>query len=155
LWEEPTRTVFAWRVPGLTQAGRICSRSVDFTCIYPTLCELTGQPLPAHLEGHSIVPLLKDRHAAWDFPAIMTQGFKNHAVRSDGWRYIRYANGDEELYEETADPLEYTNLAQRAEYAARKAELAEWLPKNDAAELPRPRKRAKQIRDKIRSVIED
>ena len=130
LWEEPTRTVFAWRVPGMTQPGGTCARAVDFTCIYPTLCELTGQPLPSHLEGHSIVPLLKNPQAAWDFPAITTQGFKNHAVRTDDWRYIRYANGDEELYDDDHDPFEYTNLAKKAKYADRKAELAKWLPKS-------------------------
>ena len=57
-------------------------------------------------------------------------------MRTEGWRYIRYANGDEELYDEAADPLEWTNLAQSGDHAARKAELARWLPKTDAANLP-------------------
>jgi hypothetical protein len=52
-------------------------------------------------------------------------------------RYIRYADGSEELYDELADPLEYTNLAGKPEHAARKAELAKWLPKTDAPDLPR------------------
>ena len=73
---------------------------------------------------------------AWDTPAITTHGFKNHTVRTEGWRYIRYANGDEELYDETADPLEYKNLATMADHATRKRELAKFLPKTDAAELP-------------------
>ena len=55
---------------------------------------------------------------------------------SEGWRYIRYANGDEELYDKSADPLEYVNLALKPEYASRKAELAKWLPKTDAPEPP-------------------
>ena len=147
LWEEPTRTVFAWRVPGMTHPGGMCGRAVDFTCIYPTLCELTGQPLPSHLEGHSIVPLLKNPQAAWDFPAITTQGFKNHAVRSEGWRYIRYANGDEELYDDAHDPFEYTNLANKKEYQKQKAELAKWLPKKDAPNLPRRRGAKKNAKD--------
>lgn len=50
--------------------------------------------------------------------------------------YIRYANGDEELYDETADPLEYTNLALKPEHAARKSELAKLLPKSNAPNLP-------------------
>ena len=54
--------------------------------------------------------------------------------------YIRYANGDEELYHNAADPHEYTNLAGVAEHAARKAELAKWLPKADAPNLPSARK---------------
>ncbi len=136
LWEEPTRTVFVWKVPGVTQPGGVCGRTVDYVSIYPTLCELTGLPQPKHLDGRSLAPLLRDPKSAWDTPAITTHGLKNHAVRTEGWRYIRYANGDEELYDETADPLEYTNLANRTEQATRKSELAKWLPKSDAANLP-------------------
>jgi arylsulfatase A-like enzyme len=155
LWEEPTRTVFIWRVPNMTQPGSKCGQTVDYACIYPTLCELTGQSLPGKVDGHSIVPLLKNPEAAWDTPAITTQGFKNHAVRSDGWRYIRYANGDEELYDEAADPLEYKNLAKRAKYAAQKAELAKWLPKSDARDLPKTRGRNKQGKGKAKTTSED
>ena len=54
LWEEPTRTVFAWKVPGVTQPKRVCGRPVDYTVIYPTLLALTGQAQPSHLEGRSI-----------------------------------------------------------------------------------------------------
>jgi arylsulfatase A-like enzyme len=137
LWEEPTRTAFIWRAPGITRAGGVCERTVDYTSVYPTVCELAGLPIPDHLEGRSILPLLQDPHAAWELPAITTHGFQNHAIRTEGWRYIRYANGDEELYDETVDPLEYVNLANKTEYADRKAELAGWLPKNNADDLPR------------------
>ena len=136
LWEEPTRTVFVWKVPGLTQPGGACGRAVDYSSIYPTLCELTGLPLPDHLDGRSLAPLLRDPLAAWDAPAITTHGFRNHTVRTAGWRYIRYANGDEELYDEAADPLEYVNLAKAPEHAARRNEPAKWLPGTDAANLP-------------------
>lgn len=139
LWEEPTRTVFAWRVPGMTHPGETCSRAVDFSCIYPTLCELTGQQLPTHLEGRSIVPLLKNPQETWDFPAITTQDFKNHAVRTDNWRYIHYANGDEELYNDANDQYEYKNLALKKKYADKKSELAKWLPKHDTPGLPMTR----------------
>lgn len=136
LWEEPTRTVFVWKVPGVTTAGSVCPRTVDYVGIYPTLCELTGLPLPKHLDGTSLVPLLKDSQSAWGLPAVTTHGYKNHTVRSEGWRYIRYANSEEELYDETNDPLEYTNLAANPTYASRKTELAKFLPKHDADNLP-------------------
>ena len=35
---------------------------------------------------------------------------KNFAVRSKDWRYIRYENGQEELYDLSNDPHEFTNL---------------------------------------------
>jgi arylsulfatase A-like enzyme len=137
LWEEPTRSVCVWRAPGVTQAGGVCRRPIDFTAIYPTLCELTALAPPEHLEGRSIVSLLKDPQAAWDQPALITYGRKNHAVRTEGWRYIRYDNGDEELYDVAADPLEYVNLAKDGKYAAQIAELAKWLPATDAPRLPK------------------
>ena len=136
LWEEPTRTVFIWKAPGVTPSGGVCERPVDYTSIYPTLCALTGLPQPAHLDGRDISALLKDVKATWDVPAITTHGFQNHTVRTEDWRYIRYADGGEELYDAAADPLEYTNLAARPEHAARKAGLAKWLPKTNAPALP-------------------
>ena len=136
LWEEPTRTVFIWKAPGVTKASTVCGRTVDFSSVYPTLCELTGLPHPAHLDGMSLAPLLRDSQSVWPHPAITTHGFKNHTVRTEDWRYIRYANGDEELYDEANDPLEYTNLAQVPTYAEKIQELAGHLPTTDAADLP-------------------
>jgi arylsulfatase A-like enzyme len=136
LWEEPTRTVFIWKVPGVTTPGGVCERPVDYTCVYPTLCELTGLPLPELLDGRSIMPLLRNPQAEWQLPAITTHGLNNHAVRDEGWRYIRYADGSEELYDTTADPLEHTNLASRPEFAARKAALSKFLPRENAMNLP-------------------
>jgi arylsulfatase A-like enzyme len=116
---------------------------VDYTCVYPTLCELAGLPLPERLDGSSIVPLLKNPQAAWGLPAITTHGFNNHAVRTEGWRYIRYADGSEELYDAKADPFEYSNIAQRPEFATRKAELAKFLPQENADDLPTRRQARK------------
>jgi arylsulfatase A-like enzyme len=131
LWEEATRAPLIWVVPGLTERGRICERPVDFLSIYPTLCELTGLPRPPHVEGVSLRPLLQNPDLPWMQPAVTTHGFQNHAVRSDTWRYIRYANGDEELYHELKDPYEWTNLAGDPQYAKVKTKLAQWLPQKN------------------------
>jgi len=135
LWEEATRAPHIWVVPGLTEPDQRCDRTVDLMGIYPTLCDLCGLKPPAHVEGVSLKPLLADPTLAWDRPAITTYERGNHAIRSEGWRYIRYADGGEELYDETADPHEWTNLAARPEHEARKAELARWLPKTDARDI--------------------
>ncbi|MEZ6043833.1 MAG: sulfatase [Planctomycetaceae bacterium] len=136
LWEEPTRTVFTWKVPGVTKAGGVCGRTVDFSCIYPTLCSLTGLKIPDHIEGRDISPLLHDPGTQWDHPALTTHGFQNHTVRTERWRYIRYANGDEELYDEQADPFEYINLADVAAHSLTKQQLRKLLPETDAPNLP-------------------
>ncbi len=137
LWEEPTRTVFIWKAPGVTKAGGLCARPVDYASIYPTLCSLAGIPAPAHLEGADISVLLRDPSAAWQLPAVTTWMKGNHAVRTEDWRYIRYADGTEELYHDAADPLEYVNLAAKPELAAKKAELAKFIPTKEAPDLPR------------------
>ena len=74
----------------------------------------------------------------WTTPGVTTYRYKNHTARSAGWRYIRYANGDEELYDEVKDPNEYVNLAGKPEFAAHKAELAAFLPKTDAPDTEPP-----------------
>jgi arylsulfatase A-like enzyme len=106
--------------------------------IYPTLTDLCGIATPAHVEGGSIRALLANPNVAWEKPAVTTYRYKNHSVRSADWRYIRYQNGDEELYDENKDPNEYVNLAAKPELAAKKAELAKFLPKSDAAETEAP-----------------
>jgi arylsulfatase A-like enzyme len=138
-----------WIVPGMTKANSVCERTVDFMSLYPTLCDLTGVAVPSHVEGKSIRALLADPKAAWDLPAVTTHERNNHAVRSEGFRYIRYADGGEELYDESADPYEWTNLAGRPEFAAKKSELAKHLPTADSPRLAgkskdKAKKRAKK-----------
>ena len=121
----------------MTQAGSVCDRPVDLMSIYPTLCDLAKIAKPAHVEGETITPLLKDPKAAWDKPAITTFHRNNHSIRTEKWRYIRYADGGEELYDHDADPNEWKNLADDAKHAEAKAALMKLLPANNVAELPR------------------
>jgi arylsulfatase A-like enzyme len=135
LWEEATRAPHIWIVPGLTKANVRCDRTVDYMSIYPTLTDLCGIATPAHVQGRSVRPLLADAGTAWEDPAITTYLYQNHAVRTEGWRYIRYADGGEELYDEDRDPYEWTNLASKPEFAARKTELAKWLPQQNKPDI--------------------
>ncbi len=76
--------------------------------------------------------LLRDPQAAWVQPAITTHGYKNHAVRTEEWRYIRYADGSEELYDHEHDPYEWTNLAGDSGFAEVKSSLQQSLPEHNA-----------------------
>jgi arylsulfatase A-like enzyme len=129
LWEEATRAPLIWVVPGLTRPNSRCDRPVDFMHIYPTLMDLCGLPTPQHVQGRSIRPLLVNPQAPWPEPAITTYRLNNHAIRTEAWRYIRYADGTEELYNHDNDPYEWTNLAADPNaYKAVKADLARYLP---------------------------
>lgn len=135
LWEEATRAPLIWVAPGVTPADRLCQRTVDFMSIYPTLCELAGLEIPEHCDGASIVPLLSDPARPWQRPAITTHGRSRHAVRSERYRYIRYQDGSEELYDETIDPYEWNNIA--AEESSRMIieSLQRWLPETEKPQV--------------------
>jgi arylsulfatase A-like enzyme len=135
LWEEATRAPLIWVVPGLTQPGGKCERTVDLMSVYPTLTDLCGVATPSHVTAPSLRKLLADPAAQWDHAAVTTHGRNNHAVRTEDWRYIRYADGSEELYDEAADPYEWTNLAGDARYADQKAKLARFLPQDNAPDV--------------------
>ena len=82
------------------------------------------------------MPLLANRKAKWNRPALTTHGRNNHALRTARWRYIRYADGSEELYDHNADPNEWTNLAGLKKHAAVKRELVQWFPKKNVPNAP-------------------
>jgi arylsulfatase A-like enzyme len=109
---------------------------VELLDIFPTLLELGRFPARKDLEGLSLVPQLKDARAARDRPAITTHNQGNHSIRTEQWRYIRYADGSEELYDMHKDPYEWTNLASNAKFAETKRDLARWLPKIDVPLAP-------------------
>ena len=111
LWETTTRTTLIVSVPGQFQKNRLSRRPVSLIDLYPTLVELCSLPARNGLDGQSIVPLLQNPKRKWDRPVLITYGQGNHAVRTERWRYIRYHDGGEELYDHDSDPQEWTNLA--------------------------------------------
>ena len=142
LWTESLHVPFIIVAPGVTTPGSRVTAPVSLMDIYPTLVELAGlEPLP-WLEGRSLVPLLKDPSMAWNHPTLSTYGYRNHAVVSDTFKYIRYADGSEELYDVVRDPNEWTNLAGLERYDDVKRELAGYMPVDNAADLAPPRRRA-------------
>ena len=109
---------------------------MDTLSIYPTLLELCGLKPAVHLDGTSIVPILKNPVAPWTIPAITEFQRGQCAVRSERYRYIRYGDGTEELYDHHKDPNEWTNLAGDASYRPVIEQLAPWIPKQFAPNAP-------------------
>jgi len=87
-----------------------------------------------------------------EHPALTTLRRNNHSIRSERWRYIRYSDGTEELYDHEKDKPEWTNLAGESEYAEVKKELAKWLPKFNAEEAPEERVYRKMERKRERRI---
>ncbi|NQT11102.1 MAG: sulfatase, partial [Planctomycetes bacterium] len=140
LWEEATRVPLVVVAPGHGRPGQRSSRAVSLIDVFPTLNELCGLRDPPGLDGKSLVPLVDDPTARRDQPAVIVDQNRHCAVRDDRYRYIRYADGSEELYDHATDPNEWTNLAHEPSLAEVKSRLAQWIPRRWAD--PAPSKRA-------------
>ena len=140
LWERFDASAVDLRGTGGRERGRSCAEPAELLDMYPTLIDLCGfAPRGMDSKGHSLVPQLRrtPRRNASPWPAITTHNQGNHSVRrSNDWRYIRYADGSEELYDLDSDPNEWTNLAGRPGHAARLSALRAWLPSTNVKPAP-------------------
>lgn len=133
LWERSTRVPLIIVEPRPIAGNARCNRPVSLIDLFPTLNELCNLPQVEGLDGRSLVPLLKDPSQSWDRPALTTHGRGNHALRTEQYRYIRYADGSEELYDHKVDPHEWHNISEQPSSEGIKKELKQWFPKSDAA----------------------
>lgn len=139
LWEESTRTPFLIAGPGIAPGA--CSEAVSLLDIYPTLIDLCGLPKNTRLDGLSLRPQLRSPQTPRVRPVLSTSYYGNHSLRSKDWRYIRYVDGAEELYDHRKDQNEFRNLAHHPEYTQIKKNLAAFLPTHAAPEVKKPGKK--------------
>lgn len=128
IWEQTTRIPFIVKAPGV-EPGSVCPEPVSLVDVYPSLVDLAGIEVPGFLDGKSVRPQLRDPGISRD-PVISNYGHANTAIRSRHWRYIRYEDNSEELYNHRNDPNEWNNLADLPEYESVKQKLAESIPEN-------------------------
>lgn len=136
LWEEATHNVLMVSSPWAGKPGSSCGRTVSLMDVYPTVLELCGVPVKAGLQGRSLMPLISKPASEWPHPAVTTYGRNNHSVRNERWRYIRYADGSEELYDRSADPMEWTNLMVKPGHEKTASDLRRFLPAVNVAPSP-------------------
>lgn len=134
LWEESTRTPMIFAGPGI-KPRTSCLEAVSLLDIYPTLVDLCHLPKPPQLDGFSLQPQLKEPSTPREKPVLSTSYFGNHSLRTKDWRYIRYSDGAEELYDHRNDPDEFTNLAGSLKHRKIQNLLASSLPKNATPEI--------------------
>lgn len=131
LWERATRTTLIIKPPK-SSGKQVSDKPVSLLDLYPTLVEMCGLPKNSTNEGNDLSPLLKNPDTPWDHAAITTYGANNHAVKTERYRYIRYEDGTEELYDHNVDKDEWRNLAGDPAYKEIKEKLAKQLPKINA-----------------------
>ena len=128
IWEQTTHIPFIVRGPGV-EAGSACTQPVSLIDVYPSLVDLAGVEVPEWLDGASIKPQLANP-ASSRGAAISSYGEGNTSIRTERWRYIRYEDGSEELYDHSVDPDEWANLANRSKHDETKRRLASLIPEN-------------------------
>lgn len=148
LWERATRVPLTLYAPGVTQPDTVSAQPVSLLDLYPTFVDLAKLKAPDHLDGKSLLPLLRKPETQREHPAITIMGGGQKfgaAARNERWRYIRYADGSEELYDHESDPNEWTNVAADPQHAEVKTSLAaalpqQWKPAQRAAKdvVPEP-----------------
>lgn len=144
LWEEGTHTLLMFRAPGVTKAGGVSQRCVSLLDVYPTLAELCRLTPPATIDGRSLVPLLKNPKASWESTAITGLCDKGKtdmayiSIRHELGRYTRYGAKEEEFYDTTKDPHEWTNQIDNPKYAATVNKLRTLVPGFSDAAHPLP-----------------
>lgn len=154
LFEKTSKQPLLISVPGLSK-GTATDAIVQMVDIYPTLAEITGFDAPDDLIGHSLVPLLKDPDAEWDYPAYTIQArtlnprardgqskysfnpnvassnptIYGRSVRTKRYRYTEWDEGNVgiELYDYETDPDEFVNLASDPGYQDLVRKLSEEL----------------------------
>lgn len=143
LWEEGAHCLLMARVPGMTKEGGRCQRLVSLQDVYPTLTDLAALEAPKYVGGRSLVSLLKNPSAPWKSTAISAYGDRYVSIRTEKFRYIRYREDQEELYDMSKDPSQWTNEAGNSVYAGALDRHRELLPEREEMAQPLPRKRQK------------
>lgn len=129
-FECDTRVPLMIRHPGMPSAKGRSPALVELLDLYPTLCDLCGLDRPDHLQGKSLVPVLKypgSRHrevAYSSYPHGRGPGQKGvvgHSIRTTQYRYTEWwERGSDKVVDSVLthvekDPGETTSISQASQ----------------------------------------
>lgn len=127
MYEESLRTPLIVRWPGVVRAGsenRDLVQNLDFA---PTFLEITGLPVPADMQGRSLLPLLRGQtpeewrrsiyYHYYEYPGPHSVR-PHYGVRTDRYKLIHYYTLQEwELFDLEKDPHELHSVYEDPAYA--------------------------------------
>ena len=127
LWEEATRVPFILVPPA--SGGKISrvDSPVSLIDIFPSLCELVGIGPIEGVDGVSLASLMKGEVSSRGGPVVTTWKRGNHSIRTGQWRFTRYKDGSEELYDQNNDPFEWTNLVGNSHFEHERVRLRDQI----------------------------
>ncbi len=132
LFEKCARVPMVIALPNAKVKGKVSEGIVEMVDLYKTVADACGLKAPAYIEGKSLMPLLNNPNAAWDYPAytqVARKGLMGRSIRNQRYRYTEWGNKGAELYDYTKDPKESNNLVKDPAYAAIIAEMKQLLDK--------------------------
>ncbi len=105
----------------------------EYVDIYPSLCDLSGIPVPEHIDGESFVPLFEAKSMKKDY--AISKYHDGVTLIKGNLFYTEYIDKKGNLkarmlFDHSTDPLELDNLAEKPEYMEKVKELSEFLRAN-------------------------
>jgi arylsulfatase A-like enzyme len=159
-YEIDTHVPMIFSGAGVVARGKKSNALTEFVDIYPTLCEMTGIPVPEQLQGTSVKPLLENHDLEWKSAAFSQYLLgrygrttnvpfeqMGYAIRTERFRYVEWYRWDNdmkgeflrnELYDHEIDPQENKNLAGDPAYEKNVVELSVQL--EDGWQKAKPKK---------------
>lgn len=137
-YDASARVPFIMRWPGQIDPGSISEEVVGLVDCFPTVCELSGIPIPDTCDGVSLLSAAKggslERDGVFCESAVLRKTeVAGCMFRSGDWKYCYYLDGTEELYNLELDPKEWNNVVLDPEHASlvkslREKTVAFWEP---------------------------
>lgn len=120
LYRQALQVPLLIRAPGGTQAApRRVPTVVRLVDVMPTILDLLGLPIPGHVQGRSLVPLMRGQTETADRWVLSeTRGGQQRALRIGSWKLVRTPTSVE-LYDVQADPDERHDVHSRHPEVAR------------------------------------
>ena len=135
LWERATHIPLIFAGKGVT-SGTTTNKPVGLIDLYPTLLDVANLPSNNQNEGHSLLPLIKNRNATWEHAALTSYGYKNTSLFKGDFHFIQYRDNTGELYNLKEDPNEWNNLFLNDKYSDIINDFKNHLPKKYAPLSP-------------------